>query len=705
VLLAVPGALSSRLDPLDTLASDSTIDLQIAVTADTESLLYATRVTADPMERLTQGVDASSTRIYTTGQSASAGDLLWIDREAMTVDAVEVDGYTVTRGTSGSVPVAHGLGPMSTSGRPRAGTRIYTRAPDIVGQWVEVGYSEGGVATTVWRGVVTSLGTVDRTVITIRCASLLAGLRSRSIAEPGVARLGTQPVVRSPLSVSAPREALYSDRLPPTPERIVRGVAGAPVLWWDLDEHPGMPAADGYIRLRVPSSGAYVVLRAEYVADDEVSTVGSGGFGTLRARSYSLTEECGPTAIVQASDGKALLPEVESRESRAVVAAVLTTPVADLEVTWVTTTAVSAEAAVTSLLTSRDLPLYGGALSDAWVNVANAGTLVLTSGAVWSSLRSYDALLWVPPPPSGALLAYVQRALLAPLGIALAHDDGAVYLIDWGRDVVNAIDVVSDDTSRQPRRYEWERDAYEGAATARLTQGARVEVVSTDRSGGSLVGTVARDIDCAEIRDLSPLIARWAGLTYRYGVALPSVTLSVRTGDARVGSVVSLTRSDLPYRSQAVAADDEGIVVQRQRAIRTDVDVLTIAVTTWIEDEPGKRWGPTATVTAATDIGGGLVELTISSVDWSDDDPAVWALVDLPETVDVLDATGAAIETSATLTTVAGDVLTVAMATGAPPVGSLVVLTSGAGISGAPNLSRWSWLTPSAIAPDYVWGP
>ncbi len=149
VLLAIPAALTSRLDSLDTLASDSMVDLQIAITINTEPLLYASRVMPDPIERLTRGVSASATRIYTTSTTVPQGDPIWIELEAMIVDAVEVDGYTVTRGAYGSVPVAHGIGPISQTGRPRAGTRMYTRAPDIVGQWVEVGYAECGVATTV----------------------------------------------------------------------------------------------------------------------------------------------------------------------------------------------------------------------------------------------------------------------------------------------------------------------------------------------------------------------------------------------------------------------------------------------------------------------------------------------------------------------------------------------------------------------------
>ena len=705
VLLAIPAALTSRLDSLDTLAADSTVDLQIAITIYTESLLYASRVMSDPIERLTRGVSAGATRIYTTGTTVPQGDPIWIELEAMIVDAVEVDGYTVTRGAYGSVPVAHGIGPISQTGRPRAGTRIYTRAPDIVGQWVEVGYSEGGVATTVWRGVVTSIGTADRTSVTIHCSSLMSALRSRTVAEPACTRIFGQPVIGAYLAPASPSERIYTDRWPQSADRIVRGSAGAPLIWWDLDEHPGMPAEDGYVRLCDPSSGAYVVLAASYHGDAEVESVGTGGIGTLRARGYTLTEECGPSSIVQASDGSALLGDAESIGSRSAIASVLTLPVGDLDVTWVSVTQPDAQSAVLSLLTSRDLPMYGGGLPDEWVDVTTAGTLALTGGATWTSLRSYDALLWVPTRVSGTLLSYVERALLAPLGAGLAHDDGVVLLIDWGRDVTDPVDTVDDDVSRQPRRYEWERDAYAGAATARLTHGSRVEVVATDRSRGSVIGASARDIDCAAIVDLDALVARWAGLTYRYGVALPSVTLSVRTGAARVGSVVALSRSDLPYRSQGVPADEEGVVVQRTRSVRTDVDVLTIVVTTWVEDAQGLRWGPAASVDSATDMGGGTVEITIAADAWSADDPAVWALVDLPESVDVLDATGAVIEASATLSAVSGDVLTVLMGSGAPPAGSLIVLSPAAQIAGAPNLARWSWLTPSAISPDYVWGP
>jgi hypothetical protein len=467
------------------------------------------------------------------------------------------------------------------------------------------------------------------------------------------------------------------------------------VIQVDHDAHPGLPTdASQLIRL-AEQDGAYIVLASATPVVTEREVLGQ----TQRLIGYPLLATVEVTDIVQYGDASGPLPTLDASVARRI----LTTPVAELAITIAPAVSPSASAVLSLLLGSRGLPGWGGGLPDAWLDT---GVLSPLAGVLATSLDSYDLTqLWVAPVPRAKTLDCVSIWILRPLGLGLAHDDGIARVIDWGVPDGVLADTIDDAATRQPRAYQWQRDAYQGASMVRLTMRDDVHVIAADRGSGSLIGTTARDIPIDAYVQVAQLIDRWSLLTYRYAVAVPVVSLAARTGAARVGDLVALTRSDLPQRASATPADEIGVVVERGRSLRTDVDALTIVVTSWIEDARSGRWGPTATIASVVSAGGDEYEVTITADDWSEDDAAGWASVDLPESIALLDASGAVLDSPCVLLFVSGTTLQISTNGATPTAGDLLVLDTYAQITGGPNLARWSWLADSAGDPPYVWGP
>lgn len=713
-LISMPDALRCSMAPLDPIAADSGIEVRLAVSdAYTAPLLYASRATAGTdgqIERLTRGMSSTAIRIYTSQQTRSVDDVIWIDREAMLITAVEVDGYTVERGVFGSVPVSHPMQQRASVSDVAIGPRLYVDyTPDPVGQWCELGYSDGTTSTTVWRGIVERISSASGREIVVTAVSLLAALRARGITEARAWADGTLGTLTYDGAGSARwgRDfRMYSvDRSASDSDTLARATGGyddgdgvtRPIVWWDLDVYPDTPDVDIYARLTHPD-GRYVVMVAEYALDKSAAYYSTDT--PMRLRGYALPQRVTWDTVAQIGDASGVIPLSRSGDDRRHIAEVLATTTGELVISRVHS-ASGWSSAIVDLLTERGDLGWGGGLPDAWVGSGSTGLASLNMASF--NAEPTQATIWLYPPPSAdaRLLDYLSDTVLRLLGAGITHDEGAVRIVDWGPSDDTPSGAVSDTTAREPRDYLWRRDAYHGASIARISYRLSTEIVATDRAGGSPIGTAARDVSAGHVRDVPTMIARWQALTYRYGVALPTVELTVDAAVGTVGDAVTLTRSDLPQRAYGAAADDVGVIIERTLSLRTGTSRITVLVTTWIEDAQPTRWGPVGTIASVSALGGDDYACTIDA-----GEAAPWALVDLPESVALCDSTGATLDEPCTLTAVAGAVLTLTTNGATPSAGDLLVLAEYGQITGSPNLARWGWLADTDGTPSgYVWAP
>lgn len=714
LLLSIPDALRCAMSPLDPIAADSGIEVRLAVSdAYTAPLLYASRATAGTdgqIERLTRGLSSTATRLYTSQQTRGVDDVIWIDREAMIITVVEVDGYTVERAQFGSVAVAHPMQQRASVSDVAIGPRLYVDyTPDPVGQWCELGYSDGTTSTTVWRGVVERIGSASGREIVVTAVSLLAALRARGITEaqawadgtlgtltydgPGSARWGHDVRMYSvERSISGPDTLGISTGGYDDGDGVTR-----PIAWWDLDAYPDVPDLDIYVRLTHPD-GRYVVLPAEYALDETAAYYSTDT--PMRLRGYALPQRVTWDLVAQMGDATGAIPLTQSPDNRRHIAEVLGTTTGQLVITRART-ASGWDGVIVDLLTERGDLAWGGGLPDAWVGGASTGLANLDPASHTS--EPSQPPLWIYPPPreDARMLDYLSDTTLRLIGAGITHDEGMVQIVDWGPSSDTATGAIDDVTAREPRDYTWRRDAYHGASIARLAYRATTQIVATDRAGGSLIGTAVRDVSASWVRDVPTTISRWQALTYRYGAALPTVELTVDAAVGTVGDTVTLTRPDLPQRGAGAPADDEGVIIERTLSLRTGTARITVLVTTWIEDAQPTRWGPVGTIASVSALGGDDYACTIDA-----GEAAPWALVDLPESVALCDSTGATLDEPCTLTLVSGTVLTITTNGATPAAGDLLVLAEYAQITGAPNLARWGWLADTDGTPSgYVWAP
>jgi hypothetical protein len=407
MLLDTPSVSSGALEPLATVAADTTLTLRVGASAGALALVAPDLAVGASVRRvgfLTTYAEPSDTVLgFFAEGTVAPGDLLCIAGELVEVDSVGTGTLTVTRAQCGTwaraLPAA-----LADPSPVMQAARIPLR-----GQWVEYGVTDDGVDTVLWRGVAEKPSSGTDQVVTISCRSLMAVARDQRMVVPTGSELAT---------------SVYTD-----------GETTSAFLSFVVDEEAYPWAKWEYVRI-VGRSGDWAILDLSTLdnvgtddqfprivlgltPDFEAPIIGTGD-GVIRVASPN------QTIRVRSASGSIVtrtvyVNEQVRREHAIGVFSELTA------VEWCDIdTAVTVEALTTRLLTGSDLPpTFGAHFPPSWMRV-------FTVAAAQVQYQAATDILSFPVIASrGSLLDFIAGALLRPSALFLSADLGALVLDTW----------------------------------------------------------------------------------------------------------------------------------------------------------------------------------------------------------------------------------------------------------------------------------
>lgn len=705
-LVEAPAMPSSQIGVLDAIGADGSLTVRIvhaATAGPAASLLRGPTLSVASgggSMRLTSYTSPTATTLDVDDTTAvSVPALLWSGSQCFLATAKTATTLTVTRGACASELAAI---PMVPLGSTYIGATVYAEAPSPIGLWCELGYSEhGGSAITVWRGVVEAVEVSSDRIVEVRARSILSALRDRVVTVPRASTwLHGGPWVYGYLDR---QYRGYPDGLFGGGEIVSSVPAAGPRFYADASQW-GSDGDARWTHCRVTgTTGKWVVIPCTY--DGTVTPLGLGVQAV-----YSLQETYTAGEILQVGDADGVL----SLSGRALVdhvIEVLAERTSAHVVEYANRQTGSASAVLTHQLTAREPAGWGGGLPTGWVDLSG---LALSAGSTSLPVNTLDADAWIYPKPrddGDKLIDLIADSLLTPLGYGIAADGGQIRGIDWAPDVRSVASSTGTGTSRGAG-WRWARRGYDGgrqsvAIAARPTQTPRI--VASGRADplkvlrSSKIEAVGWSPDEVDIG--GAIVQRQSQICELYSMVLPVLSLQVDAlgGAYSVGTPVLVARPDLVTSDGLIGNPTTiGIVLERSRALGSDVSSLSILLTQWIDDTVA-AWGPSGRVESGTATTA-VIELDA----FAGDDSAVWASVVYPDEVRILDADGAQADSGTATAYNAGTrTLTITGLGGAPSAGQIVVLGpySTANVS---NRTAFIWLAAAdgTVGADagYPWG-
>jgi hypothetical protein len=615
-LLTVPTAFGQRIKPLDILAGDAAVSVDLLFSPVGAATVPAeiVRGSSEPAEVGGQAVRVSgyhsptATTINVTDSSGfSPGDLLWLPStgEALTIN-------TIPTGTT--IDVTGGRGSLGTRARPIPGggllaPPVFGAYPGAIGAFAEVGFD----GQTLFRGVVNAVA-VDGQRVSITIESLTSTLRRTLWAPPGA----IDPVAHGRLTLN------------PATGRLLNTEITTSGGFIEVDADAFGDTGDArwtHALLQSGSSEAWAVVEVTYSA-----TVTE--FGRSIAR-YTTTIEDDGGGVLAIGDGQRI---VEFTDDIDRLRAIRDTLRGGCTVSWTYVDATSPDlAGIVADIATRVEPVNTGlGLPSGWVDTSRIGdgTQIGSVPALAENTADPDtgdpAFVLPPQDPRRKIVDILADHLLRPAFIGCsASRSGALAFVDWSWDSVTATALTGDDTATNT--YQWATDAQNATPLILLRRSADVRspdfravtldtgigsdtrtvrsgtvttqdysLIAASTFGGSInVEPLAIDV-YVDQRGFAEREDRARAIVEDYARPLPTLGIVTRGTSLSVGDRVTVSRSDLPKRDGTRGASTiAGIVLEQSSDPSTGTQALAILVFGWFGgDYASGAWAPAAEVTA-----------------------------------------------------------------------------------------------------------
>lgn len=723
----VPQIQSGSVDPLEPLASGGRISVVVQSSEAVRAIVAQTLGTSVEARRV-GGLAAyagPSETIWTVtpGTDVSVGDYLVLSGEIVRVTDVGSLGadppkIEVSRAQLGTWARGH------ASSLGGLGTPIVSiDSAQIVGQWAELGVTDGGVDRVVWRGRVRSASASSDQTVSIHIDSLLSVVRDHRPLVP-VLFPEARPSDSEDDGGAERREiraTLDPGDLPPTAWRYVR-VVGESGDWallgadtqevWDAAVTVG---DDGVVTIRwgdtpaEPSPGGLYIV--EVGSSDGI--IRFDGVGQIRypvgVSGRTGTEEVDLRSTLLEEFFRLILAGIDRIEWATVVPDLVTfgaagdvvsslSPVSALA--YVLAGAGAGVAPLPARFAVWTPPLFSGDEWLAWQPAVELIEVPSDSSVPDQRLRVFD--------PRGRLGEYLADTLLHPLGLCLSDDAGLLRLFSWVEAVRPDSGRAYDTTSGDDRSaaWSWSTDRSPIVATVQIEDPSRdvfvLRSLGTRRRGSSFGGgredrTVSGRVK--EIVSIDSLIsgsggayelvspygvggdvdAQWESAAGLYSGRIPVLECDV--ADAPVDDVWVCTQLLVEYPELPTPERTTGWVFACRRDLLTGVARLTVLLPfVGLGERTG--WGPWATVDSA-----GVSSAVIESPSAGVAPHSIHATLTRDPTLTTLLVLRPDLTTRGTITGVTSASETAVAWTGgtAPEAGDYLVLPARPGVVGSPT--------------------
>jgi hypothetical protein len=556
MLDSAPSCSGGVIEPLSTMAADSTLTLSFAASAAAIAVCAPDLAIAGSARRvgyLDDYVDETATTIpFVEEQTVAPGDVLYIAGELVEVDTVGTGSIDVFRGVLDTWARSHSS-PLADPAVAMDARRVPLR-----GQILEYGVTDGGVDTVIWRGIVSGCSLSASQGITLTATSMLSLLRQ------------TLPIVpRGAIPLWVPSTDLGEfigflswlpdDREYPRGKWEYVRVIGKSGDWAiiDLDTLTFGTIYEGDDRrvgLVPPDFGAPIIGSADGVV--RVATTGAtvrvrAAAGVVTRRITSWDE----AAIIRREHALAVLGELASLEWADVDSSLYCATVAQ------------------RLIVGTGLPArMSTQIPASWVQ-----TLTVAAGQMRYASASTDAQIIPIIGPDGSLADWIASSLLRPGGLMMGCDLGLMLIDTWAETTRAVLGVELTAASQDDRgSWSWSQTArpllgvqfddptsdveqvrayalvagprsslaIRGKLTARTVTTGSTVIISADAwlSGQRGIETVPAPLGVSAMQ-----LDAWQSLVSTYGRDVPSIGSPVREALGVVfGSAITVALPDGP---------------------------------------------------------------------------------------------------------------------------------------------------------------